>query len=466
MGVYSTVIGNGLGMFDRHPAKLINKKRNKKAISLLISVISAPMLLFNLNLAYALTISSATDQPVLWPNGDIQYYVVEKRTWFSFLFRNISSREMKREMKKAVAAGMEAWNDVGEEVGAFQFVEVTPETVDRSKAFLVVELRGASRISACGASTSQPGYPGQGNSTVLVLPENCPKSVTHELGHVLGFLHEHSREDANLALNLCHHKRAGSGESCLSIWTLLWSMQTGKRSDIRYLNEYDPFSLMHYDLQNNIKPELADQMDPETGFSYTTIDFSRDPEKANNIVALASRLGVTEQDLYVKMAEIHSEPVELISVNDRDAVKALYASGLVDTQISLVVNCIATRVAPDQCGGSQLFNVTMEAKNYGAWPAHDVDIFLPLPNNIDLSMIDWEVDNSVICDIDQSQRIFHCSLGALPAQSISKIDLISKFMDLNSIIELQARITTTSSQNPFLKNEGQDQSDLLILNGQ
>lgn len=414
--------------------------------------------------ASALAIQPQSNQPILWPEGTIPYYIEVPTPWFSLAYQRISSPEAEAQMRLAVAQGVAEWNAVGATNNRFKFVLVNKADVDPSRGHLVINLRGKSKLSECGAGTDEIGYPGDGKKTIVSLPEACPGSIVHELGHVLGFMHEHSRKDANLVLNRCNHIKA-SDTDCNNIYTNGWASQLGPIT-LSYLNEYDPFSVMHYDLQNNLKEELVDQdfYDPETGvtYYYTTVDFTRDLAKSNNVFALSERLNLSIAELYDGMTANRGFGAKL-SAQDKSAAKAIYERGLVDTHANLAKTCYSHDSGGTNCTEAGQFKVGMKATNFGAWPASNVKLSLPLPANINKATVSWSAPDDVQCSVSSTALV--CTAASMPGQSDRTINVTGKLVNADLKISLQATVSTSSTQNPYTLNASQFTSASVSVGG-
>lgn len=421
---------------------------------------------------FSLAIDDNVKVPVLWPEGVVPYYVQVIRTnWFTGLFstfNNISSPEAEQQLRNAVVAGVAQWNSV--ESGAhLKFIEIDPADASAYPAALSINLRGTSKITDCGASAGI-GFPGAGKTNTLSLPEGCPSSISHELGHVLGFEHEHSRHDANLVLNKCNHK-AATADSCSNLTTNGWASQTGKKA-MTYVSDYDPFSVMHYSLQNNIKPELKDQIDPLTGYYYTTIDFSRDPAKSNHLVELVQRLGqtddyygLTEAGLYEGVRDRHASYALQLSPTDREFARDIYTPGWVDTQMGLSVSCFSKDAPSGDCLVPGEFKIVASASNLGAWPAEGVVVTTSLPANVDRASLVWDGGDGVVCNINTGNTELVCQMDSLAAQEIRKISVGGILTNPALRVSLSSTITTTSEQNPYLFTSAQDRNAAVNVGG-
>lgn len=414
-------------------------------------------------MASALSIKPQTNQAILWPEGTIPYYVDVPTPWISLTFRRISSPAVEAQMREAVTQGIAEWNAVGAENNRFKFVLVNKEDIDPSQAHLVINLRGYNKASECGAGVDEIGYPGAGDRTILSLPEGCPGAIVHELGHVLGFAHEHSRKDANLVLKRCNHRAAT--ESNCNTNTFFWANQVAPLT-LTYLTEdYDPFSVMHYDLQNNLKEELVGEeyYDPETGvtYYYTTIDFTRDLSKTNNVFDLADRLGMTIPELYDNMIANRDYGAKL-SEQDKAAAKAFYERDLVDTHASLVKTCYTRNAGGTDCTQEGQFKVVMRATNFGAWTASNVKLNLPLPN-VNQATLSWSAPSDVECRINGAN--LECNMATLAGQAERAINVTARLTNPDTKVSLEATVSTNSTQHPSTLTSNQFTSAKVSVGG-
>ena len=97
----------------------------------------------------------------------------------------------------------------------------------------------------------------------ISIGKNCDKFgiVTHELGHVIGFWHEHTRPDRDLFIDIQWHNIQAGQEYNFA------KMENNEINSLGYQYDYD--SIMHYSRNTFSRSIITDtivpKMDPETG---------------------------------------------------------------------------------------------------------------------------------------------------------------------------------------------------------
>lgn len=404
------------------------------------------------SISHALTIDN-TQRQVPWPNGQIPFLIDDRADGTAALEANL---------RNAIAE----WNAVGASGNLFQFFEITPAQVAQYPEHLDISLLNNNVWTECGAKVSSArgnaagvgkssGFPGTGiRSTMYLYAQGCgPRTPAHELGHVLGFLHEHQRPDGNVVIYPCNHAAANDGttdEECSNTVVDLWALNIKSFSAMRVLNQYDPLSVMHYSLQNNLDPDLKGLTNPATGHYYTTLDFNTDAKKDNTAEDIAARYGMSNvSQLYAQM----ETPPQLLSSGDRSASRALYAKNSTDVHVSLSKTCFTKSTPSDACPNVGDFKVALSVKNYGAWPATNVALTLGLdPNLIPASL---QLDSDENCNINIGTLQMNCELATVAPNGAIDIVLSGKVSDPGKASTLVANVTPPATQNSLLLDDKQ-----------
>jgi hypothetical protein len=157
-------------------------------------------------------ISVHSERPLAWPDGIIPYDI----------------SKLSEDQRATVREAMQRWMDTGAKLA---FVPRTSETN-------YVDFTG--RTDA-GNNTSQTGFKSGVRTDINITAfwwRQGEWMPAHELGHVLGFHHEHARWDRDAFVNI-HYENIKSGRSSDYDWIpkTNWLVTT---------TAYDYYSIMHY----------------------------------------------------------------------------------------------------------------------------------------------------------------------------------------------------------------------------
>ncbi|CAF0722715.1 unnamed protein product [Brachionus calyciflorus] len=170
--------------------------------------------------------------PTRWPNGIIPYE-----------FDIDASDSLKTKFQMAI----QIWH----QHTCIQFEPYSSTLHPNHRSRVLVKNRGH-----CAARVGYSIDPNQKvGITDVYLPEHCPLgSVLHELGHVIGFRHEHTRYDRTDHINVHYERMQSSQRPQYDI------MENGFPGYFGIY--YDLYSIMHYSAQNG----LIESKDEKRGF--------------------------------------------------------------------------------------------------------------------------------------------------------------------------------------------------------
>lgn len=416
---------------------------------------------------------------LLWPEGEIPYYFVNDGV----------SSEVAASMETTVNAATATWNSAGNQNQIFKFTRINASEKGDQDAYVEIRLTNPSIATECGAVVSPLGYPGKGQHSTFTLPSACPNAALHELGHVLGLVHEHQRKDANLVYNICNHRRVNDSPECpdtlssddrIFIYGLGglggWDDSTFPRNGYYITEQYDPFSVMHYSLRNNLKDELEDLVYPEAppagvihtsipvnGVYYTTIDFSRDPSVQNNLYDLAAHFGFsTPEGFYNGLRNWQTQ----LSPLDVQGIQELYAKDQADLHFTVAKTCFSHAGGDASCTRAGEFKQKLTVKNFGAWSANDVTITTEMNDaQIDFNSLVATSDQNANCLSDPSRDEYVCSIGTLTPGAEVVIDVTGLLINPDLKINMPSTLTSSSQQNKHLLDSSQKTTGLISVGG-
>lgn len=445
------------------------KLKGLKAVPFLFLAVDAQAAATGLDRSYQL----------LWPEGNIPYYFVNDGV----------SANVAASMETTVNAAAATWNSAASPNQIFRFTRINASEKGNHDAYLEIKLTNPSDITECGAVVSPLGYPGQGKYSTFTLPSACPNAALHELGHVLGLVHEHQRKDANLVYNICNHRRVNDSPDCpdalayddrVFIYGLAgiggWDESVFPRDGYYITEQYDPFSVMHYSLRNNLKDQLKDLVAPEVppagvihtsiptdGVYYTTIDFSRNTGVQNNLYDLAVRFGFnTPEGLYEGLKNWQSQ----LSPLDIQGIQELYAKDQVDLHFSVAKICFSHAGGDANCTRAGEFKQKLTVKNLGAWPATDVTITTEMDDTqIEFNSLVASSTQDADCLSDPSRDEYVCSLGTLEPGAEVIIDVSGLLENPDAKISLPSTLTSSSLQNKHLLDSNQKANGSISVGG-
>ncbi|CBL45104.1 Hypothetical protein HDN1F_15210 [gamma proteobacterium HdN1] len=408
---------------------------------------------------FALSMDANRNKQILWPEGSVPYLITKDK--------DLSAEDEAR-MRPIVLQRIADWNNVGDNGKYLNLFPISQEQTVEYPTYLAIDLRPKSNLTDCGAvsqhvnknggAENASGYPGIDSFARIALPASCPGAITHEIGHVIGFKHEQTRKDSNIVLNFCNYRisnpdsadcRYKSATANGSAQTL-WANESAPKPSF-YLSDYDPFSIMHYSLQNNLKKELIGKIDPSTGYYYTTIDFNSDPKKENNVQSLANRFaGGSIGDLYAQLLNRST----VFSAGDVSSVRKAYAKNTSDVHVSFVRTCF-NKDKPEQIGecDTKRFRATATVSNFGAYPAKDVKLRITHEGK------NLEPDSFVVsgerCTMESAQ-VALCDFGTVnPNSSGSKVAVTGVVADVKVAAVVSANVSSSTPQNAQLLDEKQ-----------
>ncbi|CAJ0601414.1 unnamed protein product [Cylicocyclus nassatus] len=162
----------------------------------------------------------------LWPKGEVPYEMSPKYT----------SQE-RRKMRLAMKAFRK-----------HTCIKFRPRTPSDMYYLSISNDGGKNGKAECrsevGRQTNKGSRTPEGKfKTMMYLQHNCfdQSTLLHKLMHVIGFPHEHQREDRNPILNAVHKSDPYWND---------WYHKTFPRTDAYYMGNYDPESIMHHSFPN------------------------------------------------------------------------------------------------------------------------------------------------------------------------------------------------------------------------
>ena len=268
-------------------------------------------------------------------------------------------------------------------------------------------------MSALGTGCSTPlsgndtGYPFKGQRREIYL--NClinmgnparTQVVTHEIGHALGFGHEHQRQDADLFRTLIEDNIDTFG---------MPEMQIANGYSV-FLSDYDFRSIMHYSFIGwSIAPNRS--LDDES--TWAMVPLVSDTEKQ----ALVNHFKSTSPSL---------------TNSDINGTNSFYSSDKADIGVSLseVSYCKGKDFDNGNCGaGQERFQLIFksEAFNYGPWDAENLEVLIEV-NPVVTSFSGFTVlasGNETSCALIESHLIRCLYNNIAPMQSaISELSIV------------------------------------------
>ncbi len=267
---------------------------------------------------------------------------------------------------------IEHWNSNS----SIRLVERTSNNKDSFEDYLEF-----TKSSGCASYVGRLG----GRQEIWVSDTCSSGSMVHEIGHALGLLHEHTRNDRDQYIMVNYDNIAEGRVHNFAIPTA---------NDKDY-GEYDYASIMHY------------------GAYFFSTNGSPTISPYNDITG-------------INMGQRNA-----LSQGDLDAIDSIYS-----TDLALKV------VAPDSVGVQQAFYIELEITNQGEQGANEVMIVAPIKNSNNLISYDgegWECEqqaNEVICgragliEYSQTSLTLHFESSNEPPNFI-KVNLSSRTADYN-----------------------------------
>lgn len=361
----------------------------------------------------SLSFAGATKENVVrWPYGVVPYEINQASNTDSLAFR-----------KQMWENAVEYWNNQTD----LTFVDISGMSpAERSQYPVFVELTywlagcqaPLGYFDAANVAKQRPffgdkgsaKYPADGSQQRITakLWENCTTEMrdgdvaipeayfangaggVHELGHVVGLIHEHQRSDRDNHI-FVHSDRIGA------LNHLEWSVA---RSSIQ-LSEYDYLSAMHYyphqgnGLLNDLEPEglvlSFDPVDPSDASQLAKSDKLK-AEFPNFVERLNTRTG--------------------LSATDVQTANYLYRRDLADVIADSLVQlsyCNQADYNEGKCAQQNLLTLKSAAANLGPWDASSVTITHILHPELKLDNVDHYSSDADRCDLDS---VSYCTAAA------------------------------------------------------
>lgn len=292
-----------------------------------------------------------------------------------------------------VLKAIEHWNFNS----SIRIVERTSSNAESFKDYLEF-----TKSTGCASYVGRIGGPQQ-----IWISNTCSSgSMVHEIGHALGLLHEHTRNDRDQYVLVNYDNIVTGKEHNFAIPT----------ANDRDYGEYDYASIMHYGayfFSNNGSPTIS----PYYDISGTI---------------MGQRTALSDGDLA--------------------AIDSIY-----ETDLALTVT------APDVIGVQQSFSVDLNITNQGEQGANEIMIVAPIDSSNKLVSFDgqnWECEqqvNKVVCgrarliEFDQTSLILTFESGFEPPNAI-KVNLSSRTSDndqSNNGDELEEHVATNAHDEFF-----------------
>lgn len=265
-------------------------------------------------------------------------------------------------------------------------------------------------------------------------------TAVHELGHLLGFQHEHQRADRGQHVQLIH----SNVNQPFCYWLLICPSMNAISKVNHYLSDtYDIMSAMHY------MPNAMGKKNSDPEFAIAETDHKKvarpwyyqlETLRVKNVsiydayvnhsqCAIGDGLYLTKEECFRKIAHLrYSLHQNYLSPGDISGARKYLASGISDMAITSLVgdHCDATENANGQCSPHHQIELTATIKNKGPFDANGVKLMFafskPILDNVNLGTISAVTPAGMSCAPETDVA---CSSSSTTCRSLS----ISKRID-------------------------------------